>query len=173
MLKLTSKYFFIALICLLLVGCTATLTNRQPYREYVNKDLTLKRPVALCERKLSNITLSHGEVPLKRGELYEIMMGEREKVLDKFENDFCYAKYTLNIGAALKIGKFYSWLGDGYWVIRAVGEIYLKDLSKEVPFEYDWPQDSKGNLLRAPWEEDTVSEQRNVGYMGTEYRRKQ
>lgn len=49
----------------------------------------------------------------------------------------------------------------------AKGRLYLNDYHKEITFHYSWA--AGFNLPRAPWEDETIPEQRYIGPKGNEY----
>lgn len=183
-LNLTVFVVFLAL-GLLSSGCTTNLRKDPLYRVYLHKELTLTRPARLIERKYSNITLWHGEVPLKKGELYQLVNVNDKDFARMFkfieENKNLYEggafgkEFLLPKGAPLKIRKIYSWMdGSGNVDIRAEGMVYFKESDKYVPFEFTWGKNvsqkgdnfAGGKLVRAPWEPDDVAAERTVQYNG-------
>lgn len=145
-------------------GCAANQTRLKPYNRYVGAALTLKRPAALCDRKISNISMWQADVDIKPGTLYQLTEPDAPG-----ESERCYEVYPLNEGTPIVIHKVYSWEGDGFWEARAVGNVYVEKLDRDVFFEYHWGNDY---LQLAPWEDAGVEEKRYIGYDGMKYNQK-
>ncbi len=161
-----------------LAGCSANLTRRQPYNAYIQQPRVLERTVEVCRVRGD---LDPTEMDFDRsvpGQYLMIDTGSRMK--DYYQRDVCDGPFREAApGARVVLDKVLSYCWDGGFNITAYGTVRLD--GEDVPFFYRWPYrhevhfhwyggDADYYLLRAPWDDAAVPEERNVGFMGKKYK---
>lgn len=170
---------------LLVSGCSASLNNKRPFRQYIGEELTLQRPAYVYfQREIMDYNPITGPRLVERGKLYLLSEKSPEEraysyvTLDRegarVEQRVDYAKdvaYLAEVGTPLKVSRVTLRIFGSGPSIYARGEIYDEKEKAYLPFEYMWPMKDNEVILHAAWENETVAEERFVGFSGDEYGR--
>lgn len=141
----------------LTAGCTTHLPRHQPYRDSIGRTLPLQREMLL--QRQSGVRFgapTYGIVPLR---------------WDRF------AVEKLPVGTPVTITSVVRWNGFDSHTIEAIGDVTRPSTGEKVRFSYLWGSVLVTNgatiaLERAPWEDASVPEQRDVGWNGRKFRGK-
>ncbi len=141
------------LVCLALLplaSCVSTVGHRSPLYTYVGKDLSTKRRAFLYETEVWKGSDFYFSAPKKRP-----CLGEYDHAAE-WEKSARIA--DVPVGTPLKIRTVKRFLAD-YDAVQAEGEIYLSGSARPTMFFYMWAFD--GVVKRAPWEDDSIPEERH------------
>jgi hypothetical protein len=147
---------------MLFCGCTKVLTDFKPYSTYVGKEIAIERDVYLLELKedLRGVGWLSSAKQYAPGEMYQ-MIGKDDSVNKAFYTEIGEKwilesyKYILPKGSRLIINDVVWKQFDGSERTIAIGQVYLDQLNKYVPFEFEWPGLS-GKEYSAPWEQKKI-----------------
>jgi hypothetical protein len=149
------KFIFIFL-SLFLVGCefigyTLNVSNHMPYKQYMNRDLVLSRPMLLCKVK-QPLPVDKKTFSSRDKNLY--LMEEKQgttRLISFEENNICANQFIeLPAGTILKVKSTKHYHSVDFSFISVEGEVFDATTNRSVPFEYDLG--SEIDLPHMPWE---------------------
>jgi len=134
---------------LFLCGCgqtplgSSSIGNQAPFDQYVNRPVVLVSPVKVCYEERAHTWSGQ---TFKRGEMFYFCSGA-----DQGE-----VAYEAPAGTPLVVKKVLYLSNASDNNIVALGEIYIRELGKNVPFDQNWSFFSEADhsyaLVRTPWE---------------------
>ena len=147
MQKIFPALFPVLILCLCGCGQTplgsSSIGNQAPFDQYVNRPIVLVSPVKVCYEDRAH---TRSNQTFKRGEMYYFCSG----------TDGGEVAFDAPAGTPLIVKKVLYLSNSTDNNIVAVGEIYIRDLNKNVPFDQYWSFYSEAEhayaLIRTPWE---------------------
>ena len=144
------KNLFLFCLSFLLVGCTTVMSNKKYFRDYINKENTLKEVTYICE--LDHDRPAFGNILFDRKGLH--YMFSKQKIRYDFIKEICLDEpQRLEIGNKLIIKEIIKESSVEYSSLYAFGEVFHPGKGKYVPFktQFNIFKDSRFGSYYVPW----------------------
>lgn len=176
-MKKAFQCLVVMMVCcslLFFMGCASlvNLSSRAPYNQTVGRQLPLQREVVICritdKAKHMNTII---DVFSKEKNLHLLFGKDASNFLvDYYKENVCDGELTVvQIGTDVQVDKVLGHGSIGGGNIVVLGKVFVADIEKWVSFQYMWGGSLSYSfkIPRAPWEDDSVPFERDVGRLGT------
>jgi len=146
-----SQKVVVAVMAMLLAGCTTDISRRAPFDSSVGRSLVTKRATFLYRDSPTVSPPDWCKIPNLEDEARVRSPGDYRRLQQEA---------SVPAGQKLRVHRVLNEVSDGAVFYYAMGEVFVPSLGRFVEFRYEWG--FNGEINRAPWEATEVLQVRHV-----------